>query len=517
MSTSSTSWTWFIAAIVGGVVLTDIVNRHLKKHASPRVPLPPGPPLLPILGNVRGINVDAPWLSYADWANTYGDLLYSRFFNQDIIIINSETIAKELLEDRSANYSDRPDIATTKAFGVDFTTAFMPYGSKWRLQRSFIHQAFRADAVPRFKPSVQRQAYQLLRDLLESPDHCWDHLSLYTSSVIIKAVYDYDMVPRDDEMFAIIEKMAELTVEVVRPEVAAVLNAFPILLRLPSWLPGMSINKSAALARELAKDMLDVPFQHALQRLVGPLQQWYTTHYKRAEGRDTPPEWMQELRDASATVLAAASESSKSALMTFFLAMVLFPEAQAKAQTHIDSVCGRNRLPTLDDRPSLTFMDAVLRETLRWNPVAPLSVPHSTVNGDIYNGYYIPKGAVLLTNLWSIAHNEEKYPKPFEFIPERFLDAHGNLTDDNVLNIAFGHGRRICVGRHFADSSLWSAMANILAVFKLSLPKDKDGRDIPFKPKWASGATTHPVPFPICIVPRVEGLDVRQLEHLFGT
>ncbi|KAF8414832.1 cytochrome P450 [Boletus edulis BED1] len=89
----------------------------------------------------------------------------------------------------------------------------------------------------------------------------------------------------------------------------------------------------------------------------------------------------------------------------------------------------------------------------------------------------------------SMAHNEFKYPKPFEFIPERFLHSDGTLTSDNVQNIAFGFGRRSCVGRAFADVSMWYAVATILALWRMSFPKDELGNDVPMRAKWASGMT----------------------------
>ena len=87
----------------------------------------------------------------------------------------------------------------------------------------------------------------------------------------------------------------------------------------------------------------------------------------------------------------------------------------------------------------------------------------------------------------SMAHNESKYPRPFEFVPERFLDDDGTLKPDDTQNIAFGFGRRMCVGRHFADTSVWSAIATILAVFTLSTPRDAHGREVPVVPKFTSG------------------------------
>jgi cytochrome P450 len=61
-------------------------------------------------------------------------------------------------------------------------------------------------------------------------------------------------------------------------------------------------------------------------------------------------------------------------LLVFLLAMVLYPEVQAKAQAEIDQVVGKDRLPDFNDRPMLPYMDAIMRETLRWNPVFPFGL-----------------------------------------------------------------------------------------------------------------------------------------------
>ena len=89
--------------------------------------------------------------------------------------------------------------------------------------------------------------------------------------------------------------------------------------------------------------------------------------------------------------------------------MMLNPEIQAKAQAELDACLspsgvaaadGPERLPSYEDRPNLPYIDAVVKETLRWMPVAPMGLPHVTTEEDVYKGYYIPKGALLMANIW---------------------------------------------------------------------------------------------------------------------
>jgi hypothetical protein len=90
----------------------------------------------------------------------------------------------------------------------------------------------------------------------------------------------------------------------------------------------------------------------------------------------------------------------------------------------------------------------------------------------------------------AMCHNEAKYSNSSEFNPERFLNADGTLTDDTV-SVVWGFGRRVCPGRHLAEASLWSAMAGLLAVFKISKAKDENGREIDIQPRWRAGLVVY--------------------------
>lgn len=80
--------------------------------------------------------------------------------------------------------------------------------------------------------------------------------------------------------------------------------------------------------------------------------------------------------------------------------MTVYPEAQHRAQQEIDSVVGRDRLPTVADRDNLPYIEAVVKEVLRWNPVVPMGLPHMNTKEDVCEGYFIPEGSMLLPNVW---------------------------------------------------------------------------------------------------------------------
>ncbi|KAG1737648.1 cytochrome P450 [Suillus lakei] len=487
-------------AVLAVFAISLALRSYFAKPKLPRgVQIPPGPALLPILGSALAIDVTAPWLTYKDMGYSIWQL-----FGQDNIVINSERVARDLLEHRSHNYSDRPEIATNELFGIDYTTAFMRYGSRWRLHRKILHQSFRQDVITNFRPMQGTKTHDLLLNLLEDPLDYPEHLEVHAGSVIMSAVYSYDAVRRHDHMIDLATQGLDIILKEMRPEVAAIFSAFPSLLRLPSWLPGMRLKRVSPLAKRLSLENLENPFAHTEHGLAtGSISSCMVAdHLLELDDSDGDSAWRKKaIKESAATAFGAA------VLMNFILVMILHPDVQQKAHELVDSVVGARRLPTFHDRPSLSYIDAILRECMRWRPVFPLAIMHAAVESDVYEGYYIPKGATVTPNVWAMCHNEDKYANASEFNPERFLNPDGTLTDDTV-SFVWGFGRRICPGRHLAEASIWSAMVCMLAA------KDETGREIEIEPKWHGGLTVRPVAFPCSITPRNADMDITALQHL---
>jgi len=292
-----------------------------------------------------------------------------------------------------------------------------------------------------------------------------------------------------------------------RVEVLALCDAFPFIKALPAWLPGMGFKTDAAECRRLVVELVNEAYGHAKQQVVVPSMVTDAIIRHGLDDDSKDPELVQAIKDSAGTMCAGAVETTNATLMTFVYLMMKHPEVQQCAQANIDSVVGRQRLPDFEDRVSLPYVDAIMRETLRLHPVLPIGGPRATTEDDVYRGYYIPQGAIVVVNVWGISHNEEKYPNPNMFMPERFLREDGTLNDDDIPWV-FGFGRRICPGKHVAGASLWSAMVCILALFRIEKTEGSD------EVKWATGLSSHPHPFPCKIVPRDEGMDDRKLAAL---
>ncbi|KAH7930184.1 cytochrome P450 [Leucogyrophana mollusca] len=487
--TLSVGWA---SAIIFGLTL----RSWRRKARSKGLPLPPGPRPLPLIGNVFDINIAEPWLSYTDWGKTYGDLVYSNVLGQDFIVINSEKVARELLEQRSAIYSDRPYISTNKLFGMDFNTGLLGYGDKWRLHRKMFNMALRSEVTDTYHPLQLQKARQLVENLLNSPSEYETHVKTLSASIIMAITYGYKVAQRDDPLVARLERFIGLFLEALTPERAALIGAIPFLAYLPSWFPGGRYKRKAVECRKLSTEILNEPVERVKMDMAAgtaPKSMVSDLLEKYGEGSGTHDE-QHAMKATAATVFLGGAETTDSTMLVFIFAMVLHPDVQRKAQEEIDRVVGKDRLPDFTDRAFLPYVEAVFLEVLRWRPTVPLALPHSTTTSDVYEGYYIPQGALLLANLWAITHNEERFPDPMAFKPERHLTVEGKLAQ-GTTSPSFGYGRRICPGRYLADGSVWASIVSVLATLRVSKAKDAEGNEIEIKMEFTTGLAIRPRPF----------------------
>ena len=146
-----------------------------------------------------------------------------------------------------------------------------------------------------------------------------------------------------------------------------------------------------------------------------------------------------------------------------------------------------------------------------WCPTAILgAVPHATTNNDTYKGYFIPKGAGVMNNVWGINMDPDRSPNPRKFDPSRYKDDHLGLYDsasnpDGTKrdNFSFGAGRRICQGIHVAERSLFLGISRILWALDIRPAEDASGNPIiPDQDKLTQGFVCMPVEYPAKITPR---------------
>ncbi|KAJ8689877.1 hypothetical protein PTI98_012736 [Pleurotus ostreatus] len=448
------------------VVISNVIGKRTRNK-----PLPPGPkPIWPI-GNLHQI----PWGNstaevYGQWGKIYGPLVYFRTFGREFVVINTLKAALDLFEKRSHLYATKPRLVMAgELVGKDKSSlVFFKYNSLWKDCRRITHSWMAKPSIQGSGPSLELNADKLLLTFLETPQEFAQYIRSYTATALLSVLYGIECSTKDDPLIKLSERVSLLTSEAMRPG-RWLCDSFPWMAYVPSWFPGGYFKCWAMEARRASDDLLHIPYERVKASVIEgrAKKSWVADSMLDETGQLIDGEDSHTLMISAGSLYAAGIDTTASALRTFLLVMTRHPEIQKKAQEEIDSVVGKDRLPTLSDRDSLPYVECVIKEVLRFAAVAAL-MPHSLDEDDIYNGYTIPKGAWVMVNAWSIFYDPALYPEPREFRPERFLSTGDHEAETDPYTVAFGFGRRACAGTPFVQAWLFLNMARVLSVFNIS-------------------------------------------------
>ncbi|TWU71434.1 hypothetical protein ED733_002394 [Metarhizium rileyi] len=433
--------------------------------------LPPGPKGVPVLGNIRdfppkGVPEFQHWLLHKD---LYGPMSSVRVLGQTIILIHARDAAHEVLTKSSSKTSDRPASEfATNLCGYDRLFVLRGDDKRFRRCRKLVHQHLGTKTTAaKFDHDQNLATHQLLLRLLTDPDGLFNHVGQHSSGTVLRITYDY-------------------TISETKKD--------PL--------------KTAKQFRKVAEQMANVPYRFVQQHMAsgtykesfvsGLIKQLReeTTQCETLTARDED-----EIKSTAAVMYLAGAETIVTAIRVFILCMILYPEVQREAQEEIDRVLGPNRLPSASDLESLPYIDALVKESYRWSPAVPLGLAHCTSEELWYDGYTIPKGAIIMPAVWYFLHDPHVYDTPDRFDPSRFLEPRNQRDPRSDV---FGYGRRQCPGRFLAHTFLFLTFARILASFDIRKAVDEQGRDMDVKLELGSGIGCFPTEHPYAITPRSE-------------
>ncbi|TFK32635.1 OrdA protein [Crucibulum laeve] len=471
------------------------------QRPSQSVPYPPGPKGLPLVGNVADVPKQKEWLTYAEWGRKWGGICSIKLLGRSMIIVNSADVMDEL-DKKGAIYSNRPRLEMGgELVGYSETLVLIPYGERFRTYRKHFAQYIGSgNPIQNLHPLIELESHKFLKRVLADHTDLLQHLRKLAGGIILGLTYGYEVQENQDPFVNLIEH-ANDNFNVASVPGNFLVDFFPVLLQLPEWLPGMGFLETA---RKWAKDtaaMVEVPFAYTKKQIEAGAAPPSFISTILQDDINISGNQLRDLKFTAASMYGGGADTTVSAEYAFFLAMVLNPAIQKKAQAEIDSVIGSDRLPSLADRPNLPYLNAVVTEVLRWNSVAPTGVPHTATEDGIVAGWFVPKGAIILANLWNMLHDPQVYPEPFNFDPERHIAQAGKPAQRDPRNVCFGYGRRICPGMYLAEASLFSCVAMSLAVFDITKTIE-NGVTITPVHENTSGTISYPEPFKCTIKPR---------------
>ncbi|KAG6333885.1 hypothetical protein ID866_5198 [Astraeus odoratus] len=504
---SEITWLDLCLAGVGVYLVKQIIS---KKNPAP---FPPGPTPLPLLGNMLDMPSIRPWLGLAELSNRFGDMAHMEILGQHLIILNNAKVAIEMLDKKSSIYSDRPVLPMGgELVGWKDTLVLLPYGDRLREYRKNFHRVIGIRAsMEIYNPVEEQETHRFLQRVLAKPNDLRAHIRTTAGAIILRISHGYH-IQEDKDPFVVLADKAVDQFSRSTATGAFMVDLIPAFQYIPEWFPGARFKRLAREWNATLQEMVSQPYKFVKDQMAAEIAPKSFTS-DLLQGKTLTEEEEHIIKWSAASLYSGGADTTVSAIYGFFLAMTLFPEVQKRAQAEIDAVVGPNRLPTFADRDSLPYVEALVKEVFRWNVVTPLAVPHRSTADDVHNGYFIPKGAVVIPNVWNMLHDPCTYSDPMTFNPARFLPVDGKEPEMEPRNICFGFGRRICPGMHLADASTWLSAAMSLAVFDISKVVE-NGIEITPEIDPSSGTISHPKPFKCSIKPRsARALELIQQEH----
>ncbi|KAF7340735.1 Cytochrome p450 [Mycena sanguinolenta] len=359
--------------------------------------LPPGPPTIPILGNIHLLPPKFPFLRFTEWAQKYGGIFSLKVGNGTIIVVSDMAVVKELLDDRSGETSSRPSLyAADVVTGRNYLVMATSDNHVWRMGRKAIQPLLAPQAVQAHLPIAEAETTQLLYDILHDPEEFYSHISRSTLSFIASVVFGKPAPRHDSPEATLFREYIHQFSKTVSPEAAPV-DLVPFLKYVPErWAPWKQLWRET---RRLQRSLYFGFLEQAEQRIHRGLKN--ETFIEKILDRQEELGLNREMiAYICGVLLDGGAETSSSLLQSLVLCLVRSPASLRKAQEEIDNVVGDERLPVSSDLEALPYVQAVIKETHRFRPVGPTGVPHATSNDCQYREYIIPKGAPVFINVW---------------------------------------------------------------------------------------------------------------------
>ncbi|KAG1723174.1 cytochrome P450, partial [Suillus paluster] len=365
-------------------------------------PYPPGPSGFPLIGNVLDIPDIKPWLTFAEWGKKYGDISHIEVLGQHIIVVNSVKIAMDMLDKKSTMYSDRPVFPMAgELVGLKHILTLLPYGDHFRQSRKYFHRVIGSRAaLDVYNPIEEVETHRFLKRVLAKPDQLQAHVRHTAGAIILRISHGYEVKENNDPFIDLADRAVDRFSRSTAPG-AFMVDIVPSLAKVPEWFPGAGFKRIAREWRETVEELAAAPHKFVKDQMAaGIAQKSFTSNL--LESRTLSAEEEHLVKWSAASLYGGGADTTVSTIYSLFLAMTLYPDVQKKAQAEIDAVVGPDRLPSFADRESLPYIEALVKEVLRWNAVVPTSVPHRVTDDDIHDGYYIPKGSLIIANIWLV-------------------------------------------------------------------------------------------------------------------
>ncbi|XP_058080303.1 cytochrome P450 81Q32-like [Magnolia sinica] len=466
-----------ISVLIFFFFLFSISKRLLQKRKN----LPPSPPSLPILGHLHLLKKPLH-RSLTNLSNRFGPILSLRFGSRPVLIISSSSLAEECFSKNDIIFADRPRLSAGKHFGYNYTAiGWAPYGPHWRnLRRIATIEILSSNRIQMFSAVRIQEVRSLMKDLFRDSElgisvvELKSRFSELTFNVMMGMIagkrYYGENVVNLEEAKRFHEITSESSTLIGSPNFR---DFVPVL----GWMDFEGVEKRMVRVvrrrDELMQTLIDerrrrkkkVDFSPSMGVEVEVEKKEKTFIDVLLSLQETEPEYYtdQIIKGLMSALLTAGTETSALTTEWAMSLQLNHPDVLEKAKAELDMHVGP-RLLEESDLAKLPYLHCIINETLRLYPVAPLLLPHESSEESILGGFDVPRGTMLLVNVWAIHRDPKLWVDPTDFKPERFQGPEG--AKEGLKSIPFGRGRRVCPGASLAMRMVGLTLGTLIQCFE---------------------------------------------------
>ncbi|KAJ4725259.1 Cytochrome P450 [Melia azedarach] len=455
------------------ILLAFVVFFFILKRSKDRnLNLPPGPPRLPIIGNLHQMATGDPLPHRAlrDLANQYGPLMYLQLGEVTTIVVSSPEYAKEVTTTHDLIFASRPHVPAAKILSYNYTDiAFAPYGPYWRqLRKICVMELLSPKRVQSFRPVREDEVSNLINWIASkagSEINLTEKIFILMCTITSRAAFGNKT--KDIELFQVV--IAEATKMFAGSNIA---DMFPSITFLQS-VTGLKA-KIERMHQKTDRILTNIIDEHKVRRASGKSQKVEdlvdVLLNLQESGNLESPMTGENVKAVIMDVFSAGTETSATTVDWTMSELMRNPKVMKKAQAEVREVFNRRGKVDEAGLEEMQYLKLIIKETLRLRPSAPMLFPRECAETCNINGYDIPAKANVLVNVWAMTRDPKYWTEPDSYIPERFLDSSIDFKGTNYEYIPFGSGRRMCPGMTYASANIELPLAMLLYHFDWILP-----------------------------------------------
>nr|XP_010930035.1 tryptamine 5-hydroxylase [Elaeis guineensis] len=464
------------------LLATLCLSYHLHRR---RDRLPPSPPALPLIGHLH-LLTSMPHHALARLSSRLGPILSLRLGRVPFVVVASPGLAREVLKTHDAALASRPALLSARylSFGCSDVT-FSPAGPYWRQARRLcISELLAPRRVAAFRLVRRQEIHRLLRSVASSAtassggrSHAVDLSARFfnlANDVLCRVAFGRRFSAAGFRL----------------PEVLVESQALFAGFTVGDFFPGLEwVNSATGLRRRLEKNRDD---------LSAVCDEIIADHQRRIGGPDREEEdfldvllRIQKSPDLEVPItddnlkalvldmFVAGTDTTSATLEWVMTELARHPQVMEKAQEEVRGIVGSKGIVEEDDIDQFNYMRAVIKETLRLHPPAPLLVPRESIKACVIDGYEIPAKTRVLVNAYAIGRDTQTWQNPLDFNPERFDDIDIDFKGQQDFKLLpFGGGRRGCPGYSFGLATVETTLSKLLYHFDWELPPGVGADDV---------------------------------------